>query len=68
MVSTKTYAGRLARKNSGWARPGHHDKGIPQGTLHRERSVETLCTLAEGNGGWEKWPTLLGAMGYSSLK
>lgn len=67
MTSTKTYEGRLARKNSAWARPGHFDKGIPQGILARERSVETLCTLAESNGGWEKWPAILRDMGYSSL-
>lgn len=68
MTSSKTFEGRLARKNSGWARPGHFDKGIPVGFLSRERSVEMLRTVAESNGGWQKWPAILRDMGYSSLK
>jgi len=66
-VSTKTFEGRLARKNSNWARSGHFDKGIPVGSLSRERSVETLLTVAAGNGGWEKWPAILEKMGYKVL-
>lgn len=67
MIVSKTFEGRRACKTSGWARPGHFDKGIPQGSTPRERSVETLLTAAESNGGWEKWPTLLRAMGYGPL-
>jgi len=67
MIVSKTFEGRLACKTSGWARPNHFDKGIPVGSLSRERIVETLLTVAEGNGGWEKWPARLRAMGYGPL-
>lgn len=67
MITSKTFEGRLARKNSAWARPGHFDRGIPQGTLSRERVIDCLLTAAESNEGWQKWPALLEKMGYKAL-